>query len=121
MHFRDDSIISLAADWYRNGKDPEKLARALMYLVRVRYVLIPMDSLPYLQMKEAVQGIIDLSLEDPTLLVLLYGYLGDINLRNINYTEAEVYYEMGLVVSYKDGKLRYYVLAFINLFYAKLF
>ncbi|MDD4486861.1 MAG: hypothetical protein PHG62_09080, partial [Proteiniphilum sp.] len=23
--FTDDSIISLAADWYRNGKDPEKL------------------------------------------------------------------------------------------------
>ena len=119
--FTDDSIISLAADWYRNGKDPEKLARSLMYLGIVRYGLNPMDTLPYLQLKEAEQVMIDHALEDPPLQVLLYGYLGDINLRNRNYTEAEVNYEKGLEASKKAGNHRNYVLAFINLFYAKMF
>ncbi|HRW95798.1 MAG TPA: hypothetical protein P5167_08125, partial [Bacteroidales bacterium] len=37
VEFRDDSIISLAADWYRKCSDPEKLARSLIYLGIVRY------------------------------------------------------------------------------------
>ncbi len=121
VEFRDDSIISVAADWYRKGSDPEKLVRSLIYLGIVRYSLNPMDTLPYLHLKEA-EGIMNIhALEDPPLQVLLYGYLGDINIRNRNNAEAEVNYEKGLEASKKAGNHRNYVLAFINLFYAKMF
>jgi len=46
VDFTDDSIISLAADWYRKDSDPEKFARSLIYLGIVRYALNPMDTLP---------------------------------------------------------------------------
>ncbi|MCK9346816.1 MAG: LuxR C-terminal-related transcriptional regulator [Bacteroidales bacterium] len=121
VDFTDDSIISLAAEWYRNGRDPEKLARSLIYLGIVRYALNPMDTLPYLHLKEAEDVMKVHAIEDPQLQVLLYGYLGDINLRNRNYPEAEVCFEKGLEASKKAGNHRNYVLAFINLFYAKMF
>ncbi|MDD2290426.1 MAG: hypothetical protein PHT35_08160 [Bacteroidales bacterium] len=121
VDFTDDSIISLATDWYRNGRDPEKLARSLIYLGIVRYSLNPMDTLPYLHLKEAEELMNIHALEDPQLQVLLYGYLGDINLRNRNYPEAEVCFENGLEASKKAGNHRNYVLAFINLFYAKMY
>jgi hypothetical protein len=85
VDFTDDSIISLAAEWYRNGKDPEKLARSLIYLGIVRYGLNPIDTLPYVHLREAEQVIKTHAIENQTLQVLLYGYLGDINLRNRNY------------------------------------
>ncbi|MDY0388432.1 MAG: LuxR C-terminal-related transcriptional regulator [Bacteroidales bacterium] len=121
VDFTDDSIISLAAEWYRNGKDPENLARSLIYLGIVRYGLNPMDTLPYLHLKEAEDVMKVHALEDPQLQVLLYGYLGDINLRNRNYPESEVCYEKGLEAGKKAGNHRNYVLAYINLFYAKIY
>lgn len=121
VDFTDDSIISLAAEWYRNGKDPENLARSLIYLGIVRYGLNSMDTLPYLHLKEAEDVMKVHAIEDPQLQVLLYGYLGDINLRNRNYPEAEVCFEKGLEASKKAGNHRNYVLAYINLFYAKIY
>lgn len=120
VDFRDDSIISLAADWYRNGKDPEKLARSLIYLGIVRYSLNPMDTLPYLHLKEA-EGIMNIhALEDPPLQVLLYGYLGDIALRNLNYDLADDYFEKELSACQKTDNHRNYIGTLINLFYSKI-
>jgi tetratricopeptide (TPR) repeat protein len=120
VEFRDDSIISLAADWYRKGSDPEKLVRSLIYLGIVRYGLNPMDTLPYLQLKEA-EGIMNIhALEDPPLQVLLYGYLGDIALRNLNYDLADDYFEKELSACQKTENHRNYIGTLINLFYSKI-
>ena len=120
VDFTDDSIISLAAEWYRNGKDPEKLARSLIYLGIVRYGLNPMDTLPYVHLKEAEDVMKVHALEDPQLQVLLYGYLGNINMRNQNFEIADYYYEKGLCAAEKAGNHRNYAGALISLFYSKL-
>ena len=120
VDFTDDSIISLAAEWYRNGKDPEKLARSLIYLGIVRYGLNPMDTLPYLHLKEAEDVMKVHALEDPQLQVLLYGYLGDISIRNLNYDLADTYFEKELSACIKTENYRNYIGTLINLFYSKI-
>lgn len=120
VDFTDDSIISLAAEWYRNGRDPEKLARSLIYLGIVRYALNPMDTLPYLHLKEAEDVMKVHAIEDPQLQVLLYGYLGDIALRNLNYDLADDYFEKELSACQKTENHRNYIGTLINLFYSKI-
>ncbi len=120
VEFRDDSIISSATDWFRAGKDPLLFARSLIYLGIVRHTLNPMDTLPYLHLKEAEEVMKIHALEDPQLQVLLYGYMGDINLRNRNFSEAEFCFEKGLEAGKKAGNHRNYIGTLINLFYSKI-
>ncbi len=118
--FRDDSIIFSATDWYRTGKNPALFARSLIYLGIVRYALNPMDTLPYIHLREAEQVMKAHAIEDPQLQVLLYGYLGDISMRNVNYTQADIYFEKELSVCKKTKNHQNYVGTLINLFYSKI-
>jgi uncharacterized protein HemY len=60
------------------------------------------------------------AIEDPQLQVLLFGYLGDISMRNLNYTEADIYFEKELSVCKKTKNHQNYVGTLINLFYSKI-
>ncbi len=120
VEIHDDSIILSATDWYRTGKDPALFARSLIYLGIVRYALNSMDTLPYIHLREAEQVMKTHAIEDPQLLVLLYGYLGDISMRNVNYTEADIYFEKELSVCKKTKNHQNYVGTLINLFYSKI-
>jgi uncharacterized protein HemY len=68
-----------------------------------------MDTLPYIHLREAEQVMKTHAIEDPQLLVLLYGYLGDISIRNINYTQADIYFEKELSVCKKTKNHQNYV------------
>ncbi|HPJ83074.1 MAG TPA: hypothetical protein PLG64_04420 [Bacteroidales bacterium] len=116
VEFRDDSIISSATDWFRAGKDPLLFARSLIYLGIVRYSLNPMDTLPYLHLKEAEELMNVHALEDTPLQVLLYGYLGDISIRNLNYDLADTYFEKELSVCTKTENYRNYIGTLIGVY-----
>ncbi|MFA5739288.1 MAG: hypothetical protein WC902_10935 [Bacteroidales bacterium] len=120
VEFRDDSIISSATDWYRIGKDPILYARSLIYLGIVRYALNSMDTLPYIHLREAEHVMKAHAIEDPQLQVLLFGYLGDISMRNLNYDVADKYFEKELSVCKKTENHRNYIGTLINLFYSKI-
>ncbi|HNY23773.1 MAG TPA: hypothetical protein PKM89_03310, partial [Bacteroidales bacterium] len=120
VEIHDDSIILSATDWYRTGKDPALFARSLIYLGIVRYALNPMDTLPYIHLREAEQVMKTHAIEDPQLQVLLFGYLGDISMRNLNYDVADKYFEKELSVCKKTKNHRNYIGTLINLFYSKV-
>lgn len=85
--FQSDSLIKLSADILARKKNeyPLNYARALLYKGLVRYRMGITDSTAYGPIKEGVDFLVKKKIENSTLLVFSYGYLGMIHQENNNF------------------------------------
>jgi len=73
---KDDSVISVAVDWYKGGSDYRNICRSLIYKDLICHDLKISDSLSYQNLKEAESIYYKFKIDDPDFESQIYTNLG---------------------------------------------
>lgn len=87
----NDSIISLATDWYSDSHDYYNTARAFLYKGLVAYRMGITDTSTYQDMKYAAEICETHTIRDDFLQGMIYGYLGKLVYRQYRYQSSNLY------------------------------
>ena len=113
--FQQDSIISSVCTWYKKGTDWHNQARSLFYYGLVQNAVSGNQEKALEAMQEARRIIEEKKIEDDRLKALLYAYLGKINSKANNSSEAVSFFRKAVSAEKRLGNPRNLILDYSDL------